>query len=216
MDLFFDLDGTLVDSLDGILASLGGALEKCAIQPRVHLDRTLIGPPLRQTLQKVAGAEDTVLLDQLVRAFKDHYDSAGCLLTEPFPGVTPMLEGWADAGHRLFIVTNKRQAPTLTILKHLGWKNLFTGIHGIDATTPPCASKADLVTTVINLHQAQPREGVLVGDSEDDGHAAQVNGLPFVFADYGYGTLEDRSIPVAVRIQSLAGLDLARLRSRLR
>jgi phosphoglycolate phosphatase len=207
MDLFFDLDGTLIDSAGGILASLRAALEEHGLTPLVPLDRALIGPPLRRTLQKVTGREDPELLDRLVQAFKDHYDGVGCLATQPFASVPEALGALASADHRLFIVTNKRLVPTLVILRHLGLEVHFAGIHALDEMPSSASSKAELVARVRAGHGLPLREGLLVGDSRDDGLAALANGLPFVFAEYGYGTLTDQEVPVAARIRDISELE---------
>ena len=206
MELYFDLDGTLVDSADGILASLEAALAAFGLQPAVALDRGLIVPPLRQTLQFVAAGTDPCLLDGLVAAFKAHYDRQGCLATRPYPGVDQMLAAWASQGHRMRVVTNKRLAPALSILRALGLDTLFVGIHALDETDPPAPSKADLLTRVVG--QSKTRQmGLMVGDSPDDGRAALANKMPFIFAEYGYGRMDEPSIPVTAHIQSLPELD---------
>lgn len=206
MDLYFDLDGTLVDSADGILASLEAALAAFGLQPAVALDRGLIGPPLRQTLQVVAAVADPSLLDGLVAAFKAHYDRRGCLATRPYPGVVLALEAWACQGHRMRVVTNKRLAPTLAILRALGLDTRFSGVHALDETDPPAPSKSVLLARVAGRSGARLGE-LMVGDGPDDGRAAYASGMPFVFAEYGYGQVDDSSIPVAARIQSLPELD---------
>jgi len=206
MDLFFDLDGTLIDSADAILVSFAAALGQHGLVPAVPLDRSLIGPPLRQTLKRLTGSDDPDLMDRLTQAFKDHYDGEGCLGTPAYPGVPESLHGWASEGHRLFIVTNKRLVPTLAILQNLALAPLFSGIHTLDETTPPAASKGDLVAGILARHGHPLRAGLLVGDSADDGRAAQANGIPFIFAEYGYGSLAGQDVPVAATIRTLAEL----------
>ena len=87
-DILFDLDGTLIDSSPGILASFGRILAAAGLPPAVPLAASLIGPPLAVTLQQVSGIADEVRLTRLVEAFKQDYDTAGYLATEMFPVAT--------------------------------------------------------------------------------------------------------------------------------
>ena len=74
-DILFDLDGTLIDSSPGILASFARVLEANGLAPAVPLEASLIGPPLAVTLRQVSGVRDEALLARLVDAFKADYDA---------------------------------------------------------------------------------------------------------------------------------------------
>jgi phosphoglycolate phosphatase len=206
VDIYFDLDGTLIDSADGILASLTAALDLHGLVPSFPLNRDLIGPPLRQTLKHLTGDVHPAMLDRLTQAFKDHYDGEGCLRTLPYPGVPESLRNWAAEGHNFYIVTNKRLVPTIAILRHLNMESMFTSIQTLDGTTPPTPSKEDLVRGIRALQIHPKQAGFLVGDSADDGRAARANGLPFIFAEYGYGSLIGEDVPSAGRIWAFAEL----------
>ena len=186
-DILFDLDGTLIDSSPGILASFGRVLAADGLRPAMPLEASLIGPPLAVTLQQVSGIADEARLARLVEAFKQDYDTAGYLATEVFPGVAAGLAQLTAAGSRLFIVTNKRMLPTRKILLSLGLAQHFTGIHTRDETEPMAPSKAAVAGRVIARYSVAPARACFVGDSDEDAAAARENGLVFIHACYGYG-----------------------------
>ncbi len=186
-DILFDLDGTLIDSSPGILASFGRVLAADCLRPAMPLEASLIGPPLAVTLQQVSGIADEARLARLVEAFKQDYDTAGYLATEVFPGVAAGLAQLTAAGSRLFIVTNKRMLPTRKILLSLGLAQHFTGIHTRDETEPMAPSKAAVAGRVIARYSVAPARACFVGDSDEDAAAARENGLVFIHACYGYG-----------------------------
>ena len=185
--ILFDFDGTLIDSATSVLAGLQHALASASIEPRCTLDSSIIGPPLRLTLAKLAGSDESALIDRLAAAFREHYDSDGYRHTEVYEGVPSMLKALNEAGIALYIVTNKRILPTLRILDHLGWRDWFESVYALDALQPPAANKAALVATVLKKHELVLDRTWMVGDSEEDRRSAEMNGLRFFAARWGYG-----------------------------
>lgn len=197
-DILFDLDGTLIDSSPGILASFWRVLAADGLRPAVPLEASLIGPPLAVTLQQVSGIADEARLARLVEAFKQDYDTAGYLGTEVFPGVPAGLAQLAAAGARLFIVTNKRLVPTRRILDALGLARHFAGIHTRDETEPMAPSKTAVTQRVIARYGIDRGRAFFVGDSDEDAAAARDNSLAFIHAAYGYGAAGIAETPAAV------------------
>lgn len=188
-DILFDLDGTLIDSSPGILASFQRVLDAGGLRPAVPLESSLIGPPLGETLKRITGIEDEAALAGLIEAFKRDYDNAGFRQTLAFDGVAEGLAQLAAAGSRLFIVTNKRLVPTRKILDALGLAGYFTGVHTRDETAPMAPSKSAVTKRVIARYAITPGNAFFVGDSDEDRQAAEENGILFVHAIYGYGAV---------------------------
>ena len=187
--LFFDFDGTLVDSLPGIEFSIQQAFAGCGhTMPHVEL-RTMIGPSVRAILQKLASNASLSEVDQLEAAFRASYDTAGWTKTFAFPGVAETLRMLAEAGTRLFIFTNKPAVATRQIVKHLKMESLFQDILSKNSRTPPYASKAEMLADLMQRHRVSPMQSAVIGDSPEDFEAAAGNKLPFIFASYGYGKL---------------------------
>lgn len=205
-NLVFDFDGTLIDSSSSILEGMRGALAACSRRPVRPLAAELIGPPLRQTLALLAGTEDEAVLQPLAEAFKAHYDSEGYRLTRVFPGVADMLEALAAADYPMFIATNKRLHPTLLILQHLGWGELFRGVHALDAFEPPLRDKSAMLGRILALHELDSAKTLYIGDRDEDGAAAAANAMPFAWASWGYGGGEQTPPPARLRLDRPADL----------
>ncbi len=185
--LVFDLDGTLIDSSRGILESLRGAFAACGRKPVRALAADVIGPPLRETLALLAGSADKAVVGPLAEAFKTHYDDQGYRLTEVFPGVEELLRQLAALGYPMLIATNKRLRPTLLILEHLGWAELFGGVYALDAFEPPARDKSAMLGAILSQHRFAPEATLYIGDRDEDGAAAAANAMPFAWAAWGYG-----------------------------
>ena len=120
--ILLDFDGTLVDSAPAILNCFERALQAHGLEPCRSIDDSLIGPPLRQTLETLSGQSDPVILDALGASFKDIYDTEACLQTPAYAACQDVLEQLRAQGFTLAIATNKRLLPTRRIIAALGWE----------------------------------------------------------------------------------------------
>jgi|GEM_PF-5116926 len=182
----FDLDGTLLDSQEGVLDSLKFAVEKCAPNYLSFIHRSLIGPPITALLREII--PDKSLIEVVSREFRFHYDNIGCKKTKLFPGVYNGLKELSK-DNILFIATNKPQKVTNKILTTLGVFDLFQDIKTIDLGG--VHNKSDMVKDI--MLQNNIIKGVVIGDSQDDYMAAIDNQLDFIFCSYGYGSVTKNS-----------------------
>lgn len=211
--ILFDLDGTLIDSAPAILASFHDAFAQTGIAPARVIDDSVIGPPLNETLQLLAGSADPALIARLAEAFKASYDSEGYKATAAYAGVGELLAALAGAGLTLSIATNKRLHPTRLILDHLGWGEYFARVYALDLFTPRLPNKAAMIARLLADQGIAREDAIYIGDRSEDGESADANGLPFVAVTWGYGSLNaDEMRPgwqAAAQPAALAALLLA-------
>ena len=109
--VLFDVDGTLIHSSPGILATMEYTFRQMGIDPAgIDLTRYL-GPPLRRSFGEHFSDEATV--EKMVRIYRERYEQDGCNRCQVFDGVRPMLERLKAAGVRLYTATSK---PTVCLL----------------------------------------------------------------------------------------------------
>ena len=189
-NIIFDLDGTLIDSAPSILASIQVALDNQGLNAVRPLTADLIGPPLDQVLQLVAGPEQLTDFGELKDSFVRYYDATGCLGARVYDGIHNIIHSLKERNFNLYIATNKRGHPTRRIVNHLGWAGLFADIYSLDRFSPPALDKSVMLQEV--LKEMLPSQNAMyVGDRHEDADAARVAGIPFVFAMWGYGIKED-------------------------
>ena len=189
--VIFDLDGTLIDSAPSILACMEQVIADAGLAPALPLQVSLIGPPLKTTLATITGLSDDDLLQALVEAFKERYDSEGLYSTRPYPEIPETLRQLRARGMKFHLTTNKRSRPTLAILEMLGWRELFLSVTCQDSVTPGYAHKAAMLEHQLPGYGIDPSKAVYIGDTREDGSAAAANGLHFIAADWGYGDFSD-------------------------
>ncbi len=185
-NIFFDLDGTLVDSLPGIEYAVDCALRESNFVRREPL-RSLIGPPIRDILQSVAAGATEDQLDRLEAAFRAVYDSAGWRQTALQSGAARALDVLLAGGMRLFLVTNKPLAATAKILSLLGLEDHFEDVLARNSTVPPFTSKARMLQYLLERHGLDPKQCLMVGDTTEDCAAAAEAGVAAVIMAHGYG-----------------------------
>lgn len=187
--VLFDLDGTLIDSAPAILASYRDAFAAAGRDAVVPIDASIVGPPLLETLQMLAGTTDAKVIEPLAAGFKASYDATGYRQTAAYEGVGDMLQRLAGAGCSLSIATNKRLLPTRLILEHLGWSDHFAAVYALDMFEPRLPHKAAMIARLMRDRRISPEQAVYIGDRSEDGESADANGLPFIAATWGYGSL---------------------------
>lgn len=205
--VFFDLDGTLLDSLPGIEFSVREALSACGLSPPKHGLRELIGPPIRKILSQVSNGADESTLDALERVFRSSYDGEGWRKTVCFEGVEYVLRTMQERGHRLFVVSNKPRHISLQILQREKIVDYFEAIVTRDSRSPNYRGKEDMIANLLAERAISREKCYMVGDTSEDAEAATTVGIKFIWMSHGYGTVNQIStIPIAHRLDNFPQL----------
>lgn len=198
-----DLDGTLVDSLDDLHASVNHALAAVELPARSRDEvHGYVGEGARVLLARAIAPHEH-LLEPALAAWWPHYE-AHCLdRTRPYPGIPALVE---DAGRALAVHTNKPGRLARKILDGLGLLPRFVAVVGGDEAPrkPDPAGVRELMARA----GAGCEETVFVGDSRVDVRTALAAGVSLVAVTWGFGSraeLVAEGAPVIVdRVADLA------------
>jgi phosphoglycolate phosphatase len=182
----FDLDGTLVDSVDDLHASVNHALAAVGLPLRTRDEvRSFVGEGARVLLaHSVAPRGD--LLEPALAAWREHY-AAHCLdRTRAYPGFEAVLAG---ARRTLAVHTNKPGAMARKILAGLGLLERFAAVVGGDEA-PRKPDPAGLLRIMAEIG-ATAAETVFVGDSRHDVETARAAGVTLVAVTWGLSSRAD-------------------------
>ena len=187
--LFFDLDGTLIDSAIGITRCVAYALEKMG-QP-VPGDAELrkwIGPALRTSFAPVFG--DAQRVEQAVELYRERFDALGWQEHEIYAGIGEVVQGLHAAGHRLAVVTAKNEPHARRIVEHLPFGGCFEDIIG--ATVDGSRShKPELIAEAMQRLSLQPAQCRMIGDRRMDIEGARHHGMRNIGVLWGFGGAEE-------------------------
>lgn len=193
--VIFDLDGTLINSAPAILTGLEKAIKKSGLLSALPLDSSLVGPPLKDVLQKLVGVRSDIDLDAVASDFKAYYDTEGFMMSVAYPGVHEMLRQLKKANISLYLATNKRAVPTLKIVDYFDWTSLFNEIYAIDKfTDSPFSNKAAMIKTLIQVECIEKAHAIYVGDRIEDLEASLDNGICTILVNWGYGDFDNNPV----------------------
>ena len=182
--IFFDLDGTLTDSGEGIINCATLALEHFGLPvPTREEMRVFVGPPLDQTFIQFGVPADKA--QEAIDVFRSRYLVVGKFENTPYPGIRELLEALKQQGHRLFVATSKPETTAVEILNKFELSQYFELICGATFDTNR-VHKADVIAYL--LGKIGSVENVLmVGDTEFDVLGAAEHGIDTIGVSWGYG-----------------------------
>lgn len=190
--VIFDLDGTLTDSAEGIVASFRHALQSVgAAVPDGDLVGRIVGPPMHVTLRELGLGEHA---DAAIAAYRADYTTRGWSMNRPFEGVPALLGDLHTAGVRLAVATSKAEPVARRILAHFGLDGCFEVIAGAspDGTR---SAKAEVLAHALGQLAPLPARVMMVGDRSHDVEGASVHGIATIVVEWGYGAADFADAP---------------------
>jgi phosphoglycolate phosphatase len=187
--LFFDLDGTLTDSSEGIINCLVYALEQMGYEVPEDKNKFL-GPSLYQSFSEFCGMDDEQV-EKAVKIFRGRYSDTGLFENRVYEGIEDMLGRLKEAGKELFVATSKPQTFAVRILEKFGLAHYFRFIGGADINGTR-NRKQEVIEYVLAETGISGREQVLmIGDRRQDVIGAHDTGLDCMGVLWGYGPLDE-------------------------
>lgn len=190
MTIIFDLDGTLLNTIDDLGYACNYALEHTGYPLHSIADYPLmvgngINNLIRRALPESERSEENILR---VRAhFVPYYNHHNCDYTRPYEGITELLKSLKVQGHQLAVASNKYQAATEKIVTHF-FPGIFDVIlgerEGVERKPNP-QIVFDILSTLNIQHST-----LYLGDSLVDRDTAQNANVPFVACSWGFVSRE--------------------------
>ncbi len=185
-NLFFDLDGTLIDSAVGITRCVAYALERMG-HPGLpeHELRSWIGPALRVSFGRLFS--DAADIERAVALYRERFEIEGWREHAVYDGIAELVTALHDAGHRLAVVTAKNEPHARRIVAHLAFGARFDDVIG---ATPDgrLSHKTELIAEALSRLSLSPRDCVMIGDRHLDIDGARHHGMPGVGVLWGFGS----------------------------
>ena len=180
----FDMDGTLLDTLDDLTAAVNHTLRQYGYptRDRETVRQGLGSGAVRLMATMLPRGEDTPDFPAIMRDYKAWYQAHTCVQTHPYAGVPELLERLRQAGCQVAIVSNKPHAAACALAERF-----FPGIPTFgESPDTPRKPAPDMVYRALTALNAEPSSTVYVGDSEVDVQTARGAGLPLIAVSWGF------------------------------
>ena len=208
--LFFDFDGTLVDSGPGIFYSVRYALEHMGLPPMTDVQlRRFVGPPLDYSFKTFCGLEQADA-ERAVKLYREIYQTRGIKMAQLYPGILQTLQTLHDRGKTLYVATSKPEPFAREMLVDMGAAQYFSGIFG--ATFDGVRhTKEDVLRYALKMTGVTDLQACLmIGDRYYDVEGAHAVGMQTLGVSYGFGNRQELEQAGAVSIadapQEICGL----------
>ncbi len=182
--VIFDLDGTLVDSLDDIAAALGGALGDAGLaQPPIELVRGWIGDGAHSLVRRAVDGRADV--DAVLASFRERYRAQPIVRTRLYDGMAAALDVLAAPGRSFAVLSNKPHDLTRTIADRLLGAWPFAAVFG---QRPGLPLKPDPTVALIAAGElgVPPARCAFVGDSGIDVETGAAAGMRTIAVSWGF------------------------------
>jgi phosphoglycolate phosphatase len=198
INIYFDFDGTLFDSFEGIASAVSkAAKEVYSIDYALPIDK--VGPP-------ISIIHDIIFTnlnkkESFVKAFRYYYDGFFYLESKPYYTDIDFFTSLISLNCSLNIVSNK---PTELILKLLNKFDIAKYFCNISGNSHLLTNKKERLITLVNA-LSKDSFNIVVGDTNEDYEMSELANCKFVFASYGYGEI-DQNVERIENLDSLYNL----------
>lgn len=185
--VFFDLDGTLSNSFEGISGGILYALERLNVPapPRDSL-KSFLGPPLLDEFKRRFAMDDD-MAREAVRLYREYYPQKGIYEQYPIEGAEELLKTLRRQGIKVCLATSKPQQYAEKVLKIFGFEDYFDGVVGA-TFDGSISAKADVIALALRKTGALPENSLMVGDRFYDVEGAHACGVRCAGVLCGFGS----------------------------
>ena len=213
--ILFDLDGTLLDTLEDLSAAVNHALSLRGLPPHtVETYRGMVGHGVRNLVQQALEAAVAIMpdgdmagknyfsegfpknqffpaeIDDALADFREYYQTHMDVHTRPYPGIPELLSDLQSAGVQLAVTSNKFQEGTEYLVRHFFPGIPFVAILG-NRPGWPLKPSPEIVQEVLSRADVAPSDALLVGDSPTDMRTAANGGIEALAVTWGYRSAEE-------------------------
>lgn len=191
--VFFDLDGTLIQSEFGMIRSAKHALSKMGVEVSDEDDSKLlrfIGPPLYNSFHDFYGMSDEDAM-QAVKYYREYYEVSGLFDAPLYEGIEELADKLHGDGKKLFVVTSKPAVTAKRIIDHYGLDDRFSDVIGPDKSEKSPDKKILIERAIAENDITDKASVIMVGDRFYDIVGANEAGVDSIGVLYGYGSREE-------------------------
>lgn len=184
-NIIFDLDGTLLNTSEGIKDAVRFAIEKMGYRELEDNEiDSFIGPPIQNSLINHFGCT-TEEAQHGADVFREYYKNVSLLKASPYKGIYELMEFIIRNDMNAAVATYKREDYALKLLNAFRFNDYCKVMHGADNFNQ--LTKSDIIRKCVDEIGGKVAESLYVGDTNGDFIGAIECGMEFVGVTYGFG-----------------------------
>ena len=192
--VLFDLDGTLIDSIDDLADSTNYALQECGlplhtVEEYKYFVGNSVDPLIRRALPK-EDQDNQELFDRVKKIYLSRYAAHSKDKTKPYPGIANLLSQCNKEGVLIAVVSNKPDDITADVVRYYFPQIHFAATMGQKEWIPKKPDPAG-VREVLRLTGIDPKDSLYVGDTWVDMQTAQNSGVKSCGVLWGFRTRQE-------------------------
>lgn len=189
--IIFDLDGTLLNTIDDLAAATNNALKENGYP--IHglwVYPNMVGNGVRKLVERAmpADARSETNINNMLASFKNYYSEHCCEATKPYPGIPELLEELSHKGINMAVTSNKYQAATSSIISHyfpdIDFKAVLGNTEGMPRKPDP-----SILFEALNICPTPKAQVLYVGDSGVDMETARRACVESAGVTWGFRTI---------------------------
>lgn len=184
--IIFDMDGTLLNTLDDIMDSVNYILKNHGMPLRTYDEiRSFVGNGSADLIARVLpGGRDNSVYESFLYEYKNHYSKNMAVKTAPYDGIIEMLEELSAKNYKIAIVSNKSDPYVKELSKKYFGKYIAIAVGESEKTM--AKPSPDMIYTVIKELGSGTENSVYVGDSDTDIRTAENANMPCISVSWGF------------------------------
>lgn len=188
--VFFDFDGTIADTGEGIFYSVKYAIEESGFPPLTDERlRTFIGPPVFESFKRELGMNDEQAA-YAVKKYRERYSESGIFKLRVYDGIEDLIKELKKSGIKVAIASSKPENFVIRLINHLKFSHLIDFIAAPESDKSP-EGKTVLVERAVNRFGVEKSRALMVGDRYFDIDGANGAGVESIGVTFGYGSREE-------------------------
>lgn len=181
----FDLDGTLLDTAQGIHDAVRYTIEHFSLPTLSEAElNSFIGPPVQHSFSRFYGLRGEEL-QKITNFFRNRYSTADLFKAAPYDGIFEALSCLKERGILVAVATYKREDYAKKLLAEFKFDRYAQFIFGADNENK--LKKSDIIGLCLDSARITADKAVMIGDSDNDAIGANNLGIDFVAVTYGFG-----------------------------
>ncbi len=190
--VMFDLDGTIIDSAEGIMNSFAYTFERLGLPavPREEMG-VFRGPPLHYSFGTLCGLGEEGA-ECAVEIYREDYREKGMYEIKVYEGVEELLRGLKARVKRILLASSKYEPYALRIIENIGFSEYFDFVAG-SLSGGERGTKAEVIEYALACTGAEKESAVMVGDRIHDIAGARESGVDSIGVLWGYGSRAELS-----------------------